>query len=156
MMAVVTYVKGQPGPSVDVDDSHDEDYDDHYILLTRKIEVAEAARAAYSKPLPAGISDIVCKIVSEKILQNTAKILYAISNMSRIFFMFWLIFSVSDLYFLLNDFWHIISILIFLGPFILFVSLISPAKGNEMKKDQMDKKCGTCQQEYIIYDTEDI
>ena len=58
MMAVVTYVKGQPGPSVDVDDSHDEDYDDHYILLTRKIEVAEAARAAYSKPLPAGISDI--------------------------------------------------------------------------------------------------
>ena len=86
MMAVVTYVKGQPGPSVDVDDSHDEDYDDHYILLTRKIEVAEAAKAAYSKPLPAGISDIVCKIVSEKILQNTAKILYAISNMSRIFF----------------------------------------------------------------------
>ena len=74
------------------------------IVLTRKIEVAEAARAAYSKPLPAGISDIVCKIVSEKILQNTAKILYAISNMSRIFFMFWLIFSVSDLYFLLNDF----------------------------------------------------
>ena len=156
MMAVVTYVKGQPGPSVDVKDSHDEDYDDDYILLTRKIEVAEAARAAYSKPLPAGISDIVCKIVSEKILQNTAKILYAISNMSRIFFMFWLIFSVSDLYFLLNDFWHIISILIFLGPFILFVSLISPAIGNEMKKDQMDKKCGTCQQEYIIYDTEDI
>ena len=95
MMAVVTYVKGQPGPSVDVDDSPDEDlkkdYDDDYILLTRKIEVAEAARAAYSKPLPAGISDIVCKIVSEKILQNTAKILYAISNMSQIFFMFWVI-----------------------------------------------------------------
>ena len=60
------------------------------------------------------------------------------------------------MYSLLNDFWYIISILIFLGPFILFVSLISPAKGNERKKDQMDKKCGTCQQEYIIYDTEDI
>ena len=27
-------------------------------LLTKKSEVGEAARAAYSKPLPAGISDI--------------------------------------------------------------------------------------------------
>ena len=93
-IAVVTYAKGQPGPapSVDVDDSHDEDikkdYDDDYIVLTRKIEVAEAARAAYSKPLPAGISDIVCKIVYGKILQNTAKILYAISNLTRIFLSF--------------------------------------------------------------------
>ena len=79
-------------PSVDVDDSHDEDikkdYDDDYIVLTRKIEVAEAARAAYSKPLPAGISDIVCKIVYGKILQNTAKILYAISNLTRFFLSF--------------------------------------------------------------------
>ena len=30
------------------------------MLLTKKREVGEAARAAYSKPLPTGISDIAC------------------------------------------------------------------------------------------------
>ena len=30
------------------------------VMVTKKREEGEAARAAYSKPLPAGISDIAC------------------------------------------------------------------------------------------------
>ena len=45
---------------VDDDDDEEDDDDEVMVMVTKKREESEAARAAYSKPLPAGISDIAC------------------------------------------------------------------------------------------------